>query len=179
MREAGDDRVRTAYTIGIRLEAATRPAAGTGTWVKGIGAITLFVEDLETANRFYQEVFSLPIAFEDEHSPVFTSGPMLINLLRQTEAPELIAPAPVDPQEAVPRIQFTIDVDDVDAMCAELTRRGVELLNGPMDRPRGPAPPASAIPLAVLGDPARGATAFRKMREAGRACGRHPDPVIR
>ena len=35
------------------------------------------------------------------------------------------------------RIQFTIPVDDVDATCAQLAERGVELLNGPMDRPWG------------------------------------------
>jgi len=34
-------------------------------------------------------------------------------------------------------MQFTITVDDVDGMCAELTSRCVELLNGPMDRPWG------------------------------------------
>jgi uncharacterized glyoxalase superfamily protein PhnB len=34
-------------------------------------------------------------------------------------------------------MQFTIEVDDVDAMCATLQQRGVELLNGPMDRPWG------------------------------------------
>ncbi|WP_435808255.1 VOC family protein [Streptomyces antibioticus] len=28
-------------------------------------------------------------------------------------------------------------MDDVDAMCKELTSRGVTLLNGPMDRPWG------------------------------------------
>jgi lactoylglutathione lyase len=28
-------------------------------------------------------------------------------------------------------------VDDVDAVCADLIARGVELLNGPMDRPWG------------------------------------------
>ncbi len=33
---------------------------------------------------------------------------------------------------------FTVNVDDVDALCDELTARGVELLNGPMDRPWGP-----------------------------------------
>ena len=32
---------------------------------------------------------------------------------------------------------FTMAVDDVDAMCAILAERGVELLNGPMDRPWG------------------------------------------
>jgi Glyoxalase/Bleomycin resistance protein/Dioxygenase superfamily len=40
-------------------------------------------------------------------------------------------------REAGSRLQLTIDVDDVDAMCAEVTARGVELLNGPMDRPWG------------------------------------------
>jgi lactoylglutathione lyase len=35
------------------------------------------------------------------------------------------------------RVQFTIDVDGVDAMCADLAKRGVELLNGPIDRPWG------------------------------------------
>ena len=35
------------------------------------------------------------------------------------------------------RFQLTINVDDVDAICAELARRGVELLNGPLDRPWG------------------------------------------
>jgi len=34
-------------------------------------------------------------------------------------------------------VQFTISVDDVDATCAELVSRGVELLNGPIDRPWG------------------------------------------
>ena len=52
-------------------------------------------------------------------------------------APELIEPAIVAPREAGSRLQFTIGVDDVDAMCVELAKRGVELLNGPMDRPWG------------------------------------------
>jgi uncharacterized glyoxalase superfamily protein PhnB len=32
---------------------------------------------------------------------------------------------------------FTIGVDDVDAMSEMLKTRGVELINGPMDRPWG------------------------------------------
>ena len=35
------------------------------------------------------------------------------------------------------RSQFTLFVEDVDAKAAELQGRGVELLNGPMDRPWG------------------------------------------
>ncbi len=106
-------------------------------WPKGIDAITLFVEDLEAAKHFYRKVFGLPVAFEDDNSTVFKFGNTLINLLKITAAGKLIEPAKVASREAGSRFVFTIEVDDVDAMCAELTARGVELLNGPMDRPWG------------------------------------------
>ena len=108
-----------------------------GSWPGGIRAITLFVEDLDDAKQFYREVFGLPVMFEDDNSAVFDFGSTLINLLKTTAAPDLIAPAPVAGREAGSRLQFTIEVDDVDAMCAELAARGVTLLNGPMDRPWG------------------------------------------
>lgn len=106
-------------------------------WPKGIGAITLFVEDLKEARRFYLEVFELPVMFEDENSVVFNFGNTVINLLDVTQAPSLIEPAAVAGLDAGARQQFTIEVDDVDAMCARLAERGVTLLNGPMDRPWG------------------------------------------
>jgi catechol 2,3-dioxygenase-like lactoylglutathione lyase family enzyme len=106
-------------------------------WPEGISAITLFVEDLAATKEFYQDVFGLPVHYEDDDSAVFNFGDTLINLLKTTEARELITPAVVADPEAGSRVQFTIDVDDVDAMCAELARRGVEMLNGPMDRPWG------------------------------------------
>ncbi len=106
-------------------------------WPKGIGAITLFVEDLAVAKQFYRDVFALPVKFEDDDSAVFDFGNTIINLLKTTAARELIEPAEVAPREAGSRLQLTIEVADVDAMCAELAERGVELLNGPMDRPWG------------------------------------------
>lgn len=106
-------------------------------WPGGIGAITLFVEDLEVAKQFYGEVFGLPVAFEDDVSAVFKFGETLVNLLKATAAVELIEPAAVASREAGARFQFTLEVDDVDAICTELATRGVELLNGPMDRPWG------------------------------------------
>jgi len=108
-----------------------------GGWPGAISAVTLFVEDLEAARRFYVEVFGLPVFYEDESSAVFKFGETLVNLLKATEAPELIEPAPVASPDAGVRFQFTLGVDDVDAMCDELRRRGVELLNGPIDRPWG------------------------------------------
>lgn len=110
---------------------------GTGSWVTGIFAITLLVEDLQAAKQFYLRVFGLPIDYEDDNSAVFKFGNTLINLLKTTEGQELVTPLQVASREAGSRFVFTIHVDDVDAMCAELTKRGVELLNGPMDRPWG------------------------------------------
>ena len=108
-----------------------------GAWPKGIHAITLFVEDVAAARTFYREAFGLPVIFETNDSVVFRFGGTLVNLLQAASAPELIGPAAVAPKEAGSRFQFTIEVEDVDAMCAELKRRGVVLLNGPMDRPWG------------------------------------------
>lgn len=114
-----------------------REGAETSPWPTGIYAITLFVEDLQAAREFYRSAFGLPVVFEDANSAVFKFGHTLINLLKTTEAAELVAPAKVARREDGSRLVFTIQVEDVDALCADLTARGVELLNGPLDRPWG------------------------------------------
>ncbi len=108
-----------------------------GSWPGGIAAITLFVEDVTAAKKFYGEVFGLPVVFEDDNSAVFKFGETLVNLLSTAAAGELIEPAHVSAREAGSRVQLTIEVDDVDATCAQLAARGVKLLNGPIDRPWG------------------------------------------
>ena len=113
-------------------EATEKPA-----WPRGISAITLFVEDMAAAKEFYQTAFGLPIHYQDDASTVFQFNNTIINLLKTTAAPELIRPAAVASRDAGHRFVFTIEVDDVDAMCAQLAERGVKLLNGPMDRPWG------------------------------------------
>ncbi len=118
-----------------------------GAWPQSIFAITLFVEDLEAIRTFYQEVFGLPIEFEGDDSAVFNFGNTIINLLKVTEADGLIGPAKVASPDAGSRFQLTIHVDDVDAMCTELVKRGVTLINGPMDRHWG-------IRTAAFADPA-------------------------
>jgi len=119
------------------MDIVNKSNAEEGSWVAGIDAITLFVEDLEAAKKFYLNVFELPVVFEDDDSAVFKFGNTLINLLKITEAGELVEPAMVASRNAGSRFVFTINVEDVDAMCAKLSARGVELLNGPMDRPWG------------------------------------------
>jgi catechol 2,3-dioxygenase-like lactoylglutathione lyase family enzyme len=116
-------------------------------WPRKIFAITLFAEDLGATKQFYQDIFALPIHFEDEHSAVFDFGNILINLLDAREGPALIGPAAVADPSAGTRMQLTIPVDDVDAVCARLQAAGVALLNGPLDRPWG-------IRTATFRDPA-------------------------
>lgn len=102
-----------------------------------VSAITLFVEDLAAAKDFYARAFDLQVHYEDPESVVFAFGTTLINLLVTSAAPELIEPATVASPNAGSRSQITVDVTDVDAACAQLASRGVELLNGPIDRPWG------------------------------------------
>jgi len=106
-------------------------------WPRRIYAITLFVEDLAVTKKFYLDAFGLPVVYADANSAVFKIGENLINLLKISEADALIEPAKVASREAGSRFILTIPVEDVDAVCADLSARGVKLLNGPMDRPWG------------------------------------------
>ncbi|WP_054025056.1 VOC family protein [Bacillus sp. FJAT-28004] len=102
-----------------------------------VDVITIFVEDLQRVRAFYQEVFGFFAVYEDDVSAVFDFGNMSINLLDISEAYGLIHPGTVASRESGSRFQFTIRVDDVDAVCNELNTRGVAILNGPVDRPWG------------------------------------------
>lgn len=129
------------------MEQNTQQGVTAAAWPGALFAVTLFVEDLEAAKLFYKTAFGLPVAYEDGASAVFAFERTMINLLKIESADELINPARVAPRAAGSRMVFTLQVDDVDARCAELKARGVTLLNGPMDRPWG-------IRTASFADPA-------------------------
>lgn len=103
----------------------------------GLGAITLFTEDLTASRTFYSEVFSLRPIFEDDVSTAYRLGSFVVNVLHVSAASELIDPARVAGPDAGSRMQLTVHVPDVDATTAELVGRGGGVLNGPMDRPWG------------------------------------------
>lgn len=105
--------------------------------VKTISAMSLFVEDLQKAKSFYQEVFDVPVVFEDEVSVAVQFDNLVINLLEVSQAHTLIDPGVVATPESGSRFQISIWVDDVDAVCADLERRGVVLLTRPTDREWG------------------------------------------
>src|SRR3954468_18877039 len=114
--------------------------------LKSVGAITVFVEDPQRSKAFYEKVFDAAAVYEDDSSVAFKFENTIVNLLARREAPGLIEPAPVAGAGAGSSFQLTVWVDDADAVCAELVGRGVELLNGPLDREWGMRTAASADP---------------------------------
>ncbi len=111
-----------------------------------VGAITLFVADPQRSKAFYETTFDVSVLFEDEDSAAFRFENIIVNLLRRPAAHDLVAPAAVAGPDAGSQFQLTIWVDDTDAACALLAARGVELLNGPVDRAWGMRTAAFADP---------------------------------
>lgn len=108
-----------------------------GSWSGRLGTVTLVVQDLAVARRFYTEMLDVPVVFEDPQSVVVRVGGLQVNLLQAAAAVELLAPAEVGSPGGAPRCLFTVEVENVDAVCALLIGRGVVMLNGPVDRPWG------------------------------------------
>lgn len=107
------------------------------TAIDNVQCITLFVSDLADAKAFYGAVFSGNFIYEDKNSAVLKLRNLMINLLDERAAPELLQPHPAGARGAPPRLLLTVLVDDVDACCERLAERHVPLLNGPVDRPWG------------------------------------------
>jgi lactoylglutathione lyase len=105
--------------------------------LKSVGAITMFVANPQRSKAFYEKVFDVAAIYEDENAVAFEFENMIVNLLEVPAARELIDPANVATAQSGSRFQLTIWVDDADAVCEGLRSRGVELLNGPIDRPWG------------------------------------------
>src|SRR4051812_20829962 len=105
--------------------------------LSGIGAITVFVADRLRSKDFYQSVFRARLLHEDEASVVFDLGNTMLNLLEIPFSEDLLAPAVAGAPTSGPRSMLSIWVDDVYAVCADLERAGVALMNGPIDREWG------------------------------------------
>ena len=105
--------------------------------LKQISAISLFVEDVLLAKRFYQAVFGAEVVTEDEVSAALRFDNLILNLLHVGNAAEIIEPEAPGARDAGSRFQLSVWVDDVDAVCTRLRKHGVTLLAGPKDRPWG------------------------------------------
>jgi catechol 2,3-dioxygenase-like lactoylglutathione lyase family enzyme len=104
-------------------------------WKREIGAITLYVPDLGEARGFYADAFGLDAQLLDDDAAMLRFGDMFVFLGRSAAAAQPL-PEVLD-QAGKGAGQFAIIVDDVDAVCAEITGRGVQLITGPADRDWG------------------------------------------
>jgi catechol 2,3-dioxygenase-like lactoylglutathione lyase family enzyme len=104
-------------------------------WKRQVGAMTLFVPDLGEAQKFYADAFGLDVQQLDGNSAMLKLEGMYM-FLRQvaTAAPTL--PEVLEEGQGGAG-QFAILVGDVDAVCGEITGRGVPLLAGLGDREWG------------------------------------------
>lgn len=103
--------------------------------LKKVEALTLFVEDPQRSKAFYGSVFEAEPIFEDANSVVVGFDNFVLNLLERGAAVEdLLGPVASGSGAS---FLLTVGVDDVDAMCVELERRGATIAYGPLDRPWG------------------------------------------
>jgi lactoylglutathione lyase len=102
-----------------------------------VETITLFCDDLKASKDFYRAVFASTDVYADDVCTVLKIGSMMVNLLCSDRAVELLTPVPPGNGGALPRALLTVRVDDVDLACAKLQALGIELINGPLDRPWG------------------------------------------
>ena len=116
--------------------------------IRNVGAITLFVEEPQRSKKFYEQVFGATTIYEDENAAAFAFDNIVLNTLRHrtAESDQLIAPAAIAGPGAAATVLLTIEVEDTDAACSDLADHGVELLNGPVDRPWGVRTAAFADP---------------------------------
>lgn len=104
------------------------------TWDKRLDVIDMYIEDVERTRAFYERAFGLPVQRHPDGLVYFIFGETMMHLRDIDSAAEFIAPAQVATSKDGSRGVFTIFTEGVDAACAELTARGVTLLNGPTDR---------------------------------------------
>ena len=103
-------------------------------WKREIGAMTLYVPDVDEARKFYADAFGLDAQQLDEDTAMVRFEGVFVFLNRGPAT----QPGPKILEQAAKGVgQFAIIVDDVDAVCAEIAGRGVRPLTGPGDRDWG------------------------------------------
>ena len=116
------------------------------THVAEIEVVTLFVEDVAAARTFYVDVLGTEVIYADDDSCVVRFSNLMINLLQVDSAAELVTPVNVGGPAVGARALYTIKVPNADKAFEELTARGANFLNGPVDRPWGRRTAAFADP---------------------------------
>jgi catechol 2,3-dioxygenase-like lactoylglutathione lyase family enzyme len=106
--------------------------------LKRIDVVVLFVENLERSKAFYRDVLGLQMKHEDEESAFFGLETVSLLLLSVAGARDLLSSEAVAAQRPVGATsQLVAFVEDVDAVYADLSAKGVRFIREPVDRAWG------------------------------------------
>ncbi len=106
--------------------------------LRSVNVITLFVEDPQRSKEFYERVFEIAAVDEEEGTVIFKLDNLFLRLVTRGKAEkEMLGQVPVADSDSGASSQLAIFVDDADALCTELAKRGVSIVYGPVDRPWG------------------------------------------
>jgi lactoylglutathione lyase len=102
-----------------------------------VGAVILFVEDLHRSRAFYHGVLGLDVQFEDADSVGFSIGGMAFIVLQVDRARVQLQGEPTATPRAAATAFLTTFTEGVDALHADLVRRGIGFFQEPADQPWG------------------------------------------
>jgi catechol 2,3-dioxygenase-like lactoylglutathione lyase family enzyme len=105
--------------------------------IKDVGAIILFVEDLQRSKAFYHGVLGLDVEFEDDDSVGFKVEGLAFIVLQVDRARVQLQGEPTATPGAGATAFLTTFTDDVDALHANLVERRARFFQRPTDQPWG------------------------------------------
>lgn len=104
------------------------------TAIKGVGAIILFVAELQKSRVFYHEVVGLEVEFEYDQSVGFKLEGSAFIVLQVDRARVQLRGQPVATPGAGATAFLTAFTEDADALHAKLVERGVRFFQEPTDQ---------------------------------------------
>ena len=102
-----------------------------------VGAVILFVEDLQRSRAFYHGVLGLDVQFEDADSVGFKIEGMAFIVLQVDRARVQLQGEPTATPRTAATAFLTTFTEDADALHADLVRRGIGFFQEPADQPWG------------------------------------------
>ena len=105
--------------------------------IKDVGAIILFVEDVQRSKVFYHEVLGLDVEFEDDESVGFKIEGLAFIVLQVDRARVQLQGERTATPSAGATAFLTTFTDDVDTLHANLVERGIPFFQRPADQPWG------------------------------------------
>jgi lactoylglutathione lyase len=105
--------------------------------IKDVGAIILFVADLQRSRVFYHEVLGLDVEFEDDESVGFKIEGLAFIVLQVDRARVQLQGERTATPAAGATAFLTTFTGDVDALHGNLVERGVPFFQRPADQPWG------------------------------------------